>query len=104
MTDVDGRDDGKAAAAEGSEAPAMTEEEENAWLAGLGFSISSGVEDGEEGERWFLCDAANGVPIGYGFPSRADAVAAARISEGWVTEAKEFLAEQSGDGGGEAST
>lgn len=84
MTDADVRRDGKVAAGgEGGADPAMTEAEEDAWLAGLGFLISSGEEEGEEGERWFLCDAANGAPIGAGFPSRADAVAAARITEEW---------------------
>ena len=61
----------------------MTVAEEDAWLAGIGFVIDSGEEDGEEGVRWFLCDVDNGVPIGAGFPSREDAVAAARIADEW---------------------
>lgn len=84
MTDADASRDGKVAAGAAADAgPAMTEAEEDAWLAGIGFLVSSGEEDGEKGERWFLCDVENGVPVGPGFPSREDAVAAARIHDEW---------------------
>ena len=83
MTDEDGRDDGKIAGAESGSGAAMSEAEEDAWLGSIGFVIGSGEEDGEEGVRWFLCDVDNGVPIGAGFPSREDAVAAARIADEW---------------------
>ena len=76
--------EGENAAISGSGAgPAKTESEEDAWLASIGFVIGSGEEDGETGGRWFLCDVDNGVPIGAGFPSREDAVAAARIADEW---------------------
>ncbi len=83
MTDVDETNAGKTGESEGGAVATMTEAEEDAWLAGIGFLISSGEEDGEEGIRWFLCDVDDGVPIGAGFPSRADAVAAARIHDEW---------------------
>ncbi len=84
MDDADeDRDEREAGGAATDAAHAMTVAEEDAWLAGLGFVIASGPEDGEEGERWFLCDVGNGVPIGAGFPSRADAVAAARLHKEW---------------------
>lgn len=83
MTDEDGKSDEKAAVSDNGKALAMTAAEEDAWLASIGFVIGSGPEDGEEGLRWFLCDVDNGVPIGAGFPSREDAVAAARITDEW---------------------
>lgn len=83
MADEDGRQGEMAAASEGGEATAMTEAEEVAWLASMGFLISSGEEDGREGTRWFLCGVDDGVPIGPGFPSRDDAIAAARIADEW---------------------
>ncbi len=83
MTDEDGRTDETAAISEGVAGSAMTESEEDAWLASIGFVIGSGEEDGETGVRWFLCDVDNGVPIGAGFPSREDAVEAARIADEW---------------------
>ncbi len=83
MADEDGRSDERAAASESGWSETMTVAEEDAWLASIGFLISSGVEDGEEGLRWFLCDVEDGVPIGAGFPSRDDAVAAARITDEW---------------------
>ena len=89
MTVLDERDDRTAAEQSG---------EVDAWLAGIGFVLQSGEEDGEEGLRWFLCDAESGVPIGGGFPSRGDAVAAARRTEGWLARAREFLAGRRGGG------
>lgn len=83
MADEEGRQGEMTAASEGDEVTGMTEAEEVAWLASMGFLISSGEEDGREGTRWFLCDVDDGVPIGPGFPSRDDAIAAARIADEW---------------------